>query len=362
MGSNLNHPLALDLLSIAFGLVVGSFLNVVALRSLSGQSIVWPPSHCMRCQKRIPVWDNIPLVSFLLLKGRCRFCRAPISWQYPAVELGTAAAFFVVIRAFGVSWQAAGMLFFVCTLIAVTVTDLREKLIPHDITYPSMLVGLAYSTFYRHDPLGALAGVGASYIIFDFLAHYGLKLYLHLHGAPAAAAEEEGADEVVDQELGLSTAGGESGEPPGPEVEVMGGGDAVLSAVIAAYLGWQRLVAALVVGFVAGTIFGVGLLIMEMHRAGILKDALRPTVTGVLVGFVLLAMPALFIGMSAGLPAGSLPWIGFGLVGAAGGALLGIVSVGTRVSKPFPFGPALAIGGAVAVFWDPISSLAGGGA
>ena len=75
-----------------------------------------------------------------------------------------------------------GMIFFACTLIAITVTDFKEKLIPHEITYPSMLIGIAFSALVRQDLLGAMAGIGASYILFDFLAFYGLKVYLHMHG------------------------------------------------------------------------------------------------------------------------------------------------------------------------------------
>lgn len=256
--------------------------------------------------------------------------------------------------------QTAGMAFFVATLIAVTVTDIREKLIPHDITYPAMIVGIFYSSFVRRDALGAMAGIGASYILFDFLAHYGLKLYTRYHAAEDEPEEPaESADDVIDEELGIAE---ESGPTVEEELEVMGGGDAVLSAVIASYLGWERLVAALMVGFLVGTLMGIVLLIVEMRKANILPEVVRPLLIGTASGFALLGLTTLLFSVLTGFSAQGLPWLQFGLLGAGGGALLGIVSVGTRVSKPFPFGPALAIGGMTAIFWDPVGSLLNGGA
>lgn len=351
-----NHAVALSVAAGLLGLVVGSFLNVLALRSLAEESVFWPPSHCPSCKKNIMPWDNIPVLSYLLLGGRCRFCKCRISWQYPLVEAVTAVAFIVLVNAFGLGWQTLGMAIFVCTLIAVTVTDFREKLIPHDITYPSMLIGIAYSAMVRKDLLGAMAGIGASYIMFDYLAHYGLKLYMHFHADDEAKEGEPDSDDSLDSELGLP------GENAAYEqMEVMGGGDAVLSAVIAAYLGWQRLVAALIVGFMVGTVMGVVFLIIEMKKADLLKEVIRPTAAGIIIGFCLLGLSTFLLGATAG-AVNQVPWLQFGLMGAAGGALLGIISVGTKVSKPFPFGPALAAGAVAAIFWDPVGSLLSGGA
>lgn len=360
MESTASNPLALSLFSGLIGLVVGSFLNVLALRSLSGDSIVWPPSRCPKCEKAIAIWDNIPVISYLLLKGKCRNCAQPISLQYPAVELATAVSFVVLVNSFGLTWQTFGMAVFVATLIAVTVTDLHEKLIPHDITYPSMIFGIGFSSFVRKDVLGAMAGIGASYILFDFLAHYGLKLYNRYHPIDdEEAGVGDGADDVLDAELKIEA---EERDELREEIEVMGGGDAVLSAVIASYLGWQKLLVALLVSFVVGTVMGVFLLVVEMKKADLLKEVWRPALAGMIVGFSLLGLSTFLLSMMTGMGGTGLPWLQFGLMGAAGGVLLGIVSVGTRVSKPFPFGPALAIGGIAAIFWDPIGSLFGGGA
>lgn len=354
------HSLALDLLVVIAGLAVGSFLNVLSLRTLQGESIIWPPSHCPRCDRGLLPQDNIPVLSYIFLRGRCRFCRAPISWQYPAVELATALSFLILLLVFGPTLYAAGMAVLVCTLIAVTVTDIREKLIPHDITYPSMLVGIGFSSFVRGDLGGAMMGIGASYILFDFLAHYGLKLYIHFHTPHGEDQEAENEiDESVDNALGLTDTERAAGEE---EIEVMGGGDAVLSAVIAAYLGWQRLLAALFVGFIVGTAFGIILLIVEMKRANLIREAVRPMGIGAVIGFAALGITSLVTGTALGLPASMLPWLQFGCLGAAAGGLLGLISVGTRVSKPFPFGPALAAGGFAAIFWNPVGSMLNGGA
>lgn len=335
MPIDLNSKLTQDVFVVILGLACGSFLNVLASRTLADESILWPPSHCPACKKSIKWYDNFPIISYLVLKGRCRFCQGKISIQYPLVEFSTACMFLVLFEVFGPTWQTAAMMVFVSTLIAITVTDIREKLIPHDITYPSMLLGIAYSHFIRNDLLGTLAGIGVSYILFDFIAHYGLKYYLHFH-APAVkeVGEADGMEEEEESE----------------GIEVMGGGDAVLSAVIASWLGWQRLILALVVGFLVGTIMGVVYLAREMHKNGLISQSFRPMLYGALGGMIIVtAILGAFHLASGGLSIVT-PWLGSLALGAAAGGLLGFISVGSKVSKPFPFGPALAAGAIVAIF------------
>jgi leader peptidase (prepilin peptidase)/N-methyltransferase len=341
------------------GLVTGSFLNVLALRSLEGSSILWPASHCPNCKHNLSPLDNIPVLSYLFLNGKCRYCKVPISWQYPTVELATAIMFVVFFSIFGATWYCFGLIVFACVLLTVTITDIREKLIPHDITYPAMLLGILFSTVVRNDSLGAMAGIGASYILFDFIAHYGLKFYNAFYAPDEVEDESAIEDPDLDDALQLPRKAASSDLE---EFEVMGGGDAVLSAVISAWLGWQRLIVAVLVGFMVGTIIGLVLLIREMHRAKILHECIKPAATATVLGFVVLALPMVFLGLFTGITLDQLPWLTMGILGAAGGCLLGVVSVGTRVSKPFPFGPALAIGGIVAIFWDPIGTLLKGGA
>ncbi len=335
MPIDLNSQLTQDVLVVILGLACGSFLNVLASRTLANESILWPPSHCPSCDTSIKWYDNFPIISYLILKGKCRSCKSKISIQYPLVEFFTAVIFIILFKTFGPTWQTAAMMAFTSTLIAITITDLREKLIPHDITYPSMLVGIAYSHFIRNDLLGTLAGIGVSYILFDFIAHYGLKYYLHFHKVPPVEAGEA-----------LSEADAEN-----EEIEVMGGGDAVLSAVISAWLGWQKLLVALIIGFVVGTIMGVIYLAHEMRKHGIISQCLRPVLYVASLGIFIVAAILGAFQMAAGGLALSTPWLGSCALGAIAGGMLGFISVGSKVSKPFPFGPALAAGAMAAIFW-----------
>lgn len=388
--------LALEALLFVLGLCVGSFLNVLALRSLAEESVFWPPSKCPKCNHALSPLDNIPLISWLSLGGKCRYCRAPISWQYPVVEFFTACVFvliphfFLTFEAhpflrwhfsvlhdsqngfdmlepqFAVWWYIVGALFFAATLIAVTITDFREKLIPHEITYPAMLVGILFSTAIRHDGLGAMAGIGASYIIFDFIAFYGLKLYVAMHGVEDEPVRRRRLrrrfpprvrrrfNRSLKWRLDLATIDREheQSEP----LEVMGGGDAVLSAVMSAFLGWQLLVMALMIGFIIGTVIGLGLLIREISKAKLLhklgtscliSSAVGATVLGAF-GYLMLRL----LNTSDEAPnlSGAASFAG---LGAMGGLMIGVVRVGTGLSKPYPFGPALAAGGMVAIFFLP---------
>lgn len=387
-------PLPLvDLLAFILGLNVGSFLNVLAIRSLAEESAWWPGSHCRSCQHKLSLFDVVPVLSFLSLKGRCRYCQEKIHWQYPVVELFTAICFVAIERCFltaqipydpqatGGLWSqinsavqlhhdtthflpletriplTIGLTVFTCTLIAVTVTDFREKLIPHEITYPSMIAGIIFSA-WRGDLLGAMAGIGASYMLFDFLAFYGLKLYHRVHGG----------DEKTDQELDLdcedaldeSSRGRDKEEEP---LEVMGGGDAVLSAVMSAYLGWQLLLVSLFLGFIAGTVMGISLLFVEMKKAGLIAACVRRLVIFALSGAGIFSLAAFalisYLNSGHGAAPTLLSCLPLAGLGAVTGGMIGIVTVGTKVSKPFPFGPALALGGLVAMFlvphWIPLS-------
>ncbi|HEY9792658.1 MAG TPA: prepilin peptidase [Candidatus Obscuribacterales bacterium] len=433
--------LTLDLLSFVIGMCVGSFLNVLALRSLAEQSIIFPASHCPRCKHPLGIFDNIPVLSWLLLRGKCRYCSGPIHWQYPVVEAFTGFTFLAIekvffdlqhspfntvwwnqilasfldgnmpaaalnwhvdteaersivvgwiinpaqqllsgwrfLPGFANSWNqqdllllAAGAIFFACVLIAVSVTDFREKLIPHDITYPAMIVGILFSAFVRHDLLGAMAGIGASYILFDFIAFYGLKVYLMSHGGTPEARPRRlrrrfpprtrrRLSRSLRWRLDLATIENSEQEEP---VEVMGGGDAVLSAVMSAFLGWQLLVISLVFGFIIGTAMGLFLLIDEMRKANLLHICAKRAAICAAVGATVLGCFAWFMTRDISSTGGLSMPLGMALVGAVSGLLIGVVSIGTRVSKPYPFGPALAAGGFIAIFllpnWVYLSAIA----
>ncbi|HET7560908.1 MAG TPA: A24 family peptidase [Rhodanobacteraceae bacterium] len=176
------------------GLIVGSFLNVVILRLPARMEWSWkrdarellelepdatpaPPdlarkgSHCPHCKHPLAAWDNIPLLSWLALRGRCRYCRTPISIQYPLVELLCGIASAIVVWKFGASWQAAAALVFTWVLIAAAGIDFRTQLLPDSLTLPLLWLGLLMSLVplfadTRHAVIGAAAGYLALWSVY----------------------------------------------------------------------------------------------------------------------------------------------------------------------------------------------------
>ena len=153
-----------SLAAVAFapGLALGSFLNVVAARVPLRRSIVRPPSSCMSCGHEIRWYDNVPLVSWLLLRGRCRDCSARIPWVYPAIELVTALLVAGCVLAFGVTAEAAVAAFFCAVLVAVSAIDAEHRIIPNRIVLPAAVVVLVANTALTLSPEWALAAAGAS--------------------------------------------------------------------------------------------------------------------------------------------------------------------------------------------------------
>ena len=131
-----------------FGLVVGSFLNVCIARIPLEQSIVTPSSHCPRCKEPIRWFDNIPVISFLLLRGRCRTCGQPITWRYPLVELLNGLLWMWAAFVFGVSGETLLVMALCSSLLVITFIDLDHQIIPDVITLPGMVIGLAAAPFF----------------------------------------------------------------------------------------------------------------------------------------------------------------------------------------------------------------------
>jgi leader peptidase (prepilin peptidase) / N-methyltransferase len=156
------------LAAIAFvpGLALGSFLNVVAARVPLRRSVVHPGSACMSCAAPIAWYDNLPIVSYLFLRGRCRSCGETIPWKYPLVELLTALLVGASVLAFGFSAEAAVASFFCAALVAVSVVDLERRIIPNRIVLPAAAVVLAAQTLLFPSPEWALAAVGAALFLF----------------------------------------------------------------------------------------------------------------------------------------------------------------------------------------------------
>jgi leader peptidase (prepilin peptidase) / N-methyltransferase len=157
---------ALAAVAFAPALALGSFLNVVAARVPLRRSIVRPPSACMSCTQEIRWYDNVPVVSYALLRGRCRSCEARIPFVYPAVELITALLIAGCVFAFGVSFEALIAAFFCSVLVAVSAIDLEHRIIPNRIVLPATVVVLAANTLRDLTPEWTIAALGASGFLF----------------------------------------------------------------------------------------------------------------------------------------------------------------------------------------------------
>ena len=149
-------------LALAPGLAIGSFLNVVAARVPLKRSIVSPPSACMACGEEIAWYDNVPLLSWIVLRGRCRSCGVGIPARYPAVELVTGLLVAGCVWKFGLTPDAAVAAFFCLALVAVSATDLEHRIIPNRVVLPAAVVVLVANTAVHPSPRFAIAALGAS--------------------------------------------------------------------------------------------------------------------------------------------------------------------------------------------------------
>jgi len=152
--------MSLYLYALLLGLVMGSFLNVCIWRLPRHESLIAPVSHCPSCGKPIALYDNIPVVSFLLLKGRCRSCRQPISWRYPMVELANGLGYAILLWRYGLGWSTLVYAALFSALLVISAIDLDHQIIPDRITLPGMAVGLvAAGWVLPHGFVSGLAGL-----------------------------------------------------------------------------------------------------------------------------------------------------------------------------------------------------------
>ncbi len=217
-------------LCAVLGLVVGSFLNVVIARVPKRESVVRPRSHCPRCSTQLADRDNIPVVSWLVLRGRCRTCSEPISVRYPLVELSTGALFAAAAIRFGPSWVLPGFLVFFAVLLAVAVIDLEHFIVPNRIVFPTLAVSVPL--------LVAVAVVTGAW---DDLA-----------GAALGAIAAGGGLLVINL---ISPRG-------------MGMGDVKLALVLGLFLGWLDLAhvaLGLFLGFALGAVVGLALIALRLR-------------------------------------------------------------------------------------------------
>jgi leader peptidase (prepilin peptidase)/N-methyltransferase len=229
-------PHALSLVGLGLiGAVIGSFLNVVIHRlpvMIAGvpddgarYDLALPPSACPSCGHRLRPWENLPLLSYLLLRGRCSACAAPIGWRYPVVEGLAAAAGPLLTLHFGLTEPGLAVTVFVWFAIAITAIDLRHLLIPDLLSLPLLWLGLLISTrSILVPPDAAILGAAAGYLTFLAISQVGTRL---------------------------------SGHP------VMGEGDLKLFAALGAWIGWSHLPQAMLIASLLGSGVGIALVLVQ---------------------------------------------------------------------------------------------------
>ncbi len=206
------------ILVIVTGLALGSFLNVCIYRIPLKKSILFPSSFCPNCDTKIRAWDNVPLLSFILLKGKCRKCKAKISLQYPLVEFITSALIVITYLRYGLGWEFAAKAILCLLLIAIFFIDLKHRIIPDVITLPGVALGLLFSFFAKSPSvLNSLIGILVGGVLFYVSAILGELLF---------------------------------------KKESLGGGDIKLAMMLGAFLGWQKILLVFLLSAVLGTVVG----------------------------------------------------------------------------------------------------------
>ncbi|MDQ7000016.1 MAG: prepilin peptidase [Mariprofundus sp.] len=214
-------------LSAIVGLIVGSFANVCVYRIPRRESVMFPGSHCPACHHAIAVYDNIPLLSWLMLAGKCRHCSVPISWRYPLLELVMSVSWGLLAWHFGAVPELVVALCLFFLLWVLSFIDLETGLLPNVLTYPGIALGLLFSWWlgnWQDALIGAIAGYGIFWLI--------ARLFLRLTGR-----------------------------------EGMGYGDFKLLAMLGAFMGWQALPFIIFASSVVGTFAGV--IILLLARQGL---------------------------------------------------------------------------------------------
>jgi leader peptidase (prepilin peptidase) / N-methyltransferase len=206
------------------GAAIGSFLNVVVYRVPAGLSILWPPSRCPKCLHGLGAGENIPILGWLLLRGKCRHCKTPIAARYPIVELATAIIFVIVYNRFGLSIETIGYSLLMCWLLALSLIDLDTMTLPNPLTQSGLIVGLGFQI-----TIGLLGN--------HSIGEMKENLFQGIFGMVLAIWIYDTIQIVGTWMLGQSA---------------QGGGDAKLMAMIGAWLGWKSV---LLTGFLA-SVFG----------------------------------------------------------------------------------------------------------
>ena len=216
-------------LLFGLGLVVGSFLNVCIYRLPREESIAWPASHCTTCNRTLRWYENVPVLSWAVLRARCRTCGSRISTRYPIVELTTGALFLAGYFAFGLTPLLPVRLLFGCAMVVLFAVDLEHQILPNEITLPGIVMGFLFSLAlppgWRSSLVGLLVGG-----VFPFLV---AEAYLRIRGR-----------------------------------EGMGMGDFKMLAMVGAFLGWPLVWVTLIAACILGVVIGGGALLISRRGMG----------------------------------------------------------------------------------------------
>ena len=215
-------------MAVAFGLLIGSFLNVCIYRLPRDLSIVFPSSRCPYCNNAIRPWDNIPVISYLFLGGRCRNCKAKISLRYPFVETLNAVRYAAVVLRYGIGWSSVVYAVVCSSLVAITFIDLEFQIIPDRITLAGIPIGLVAGFFLLPDPFMRADLLGYKASLIGMVAG-GSLFYL-------AAVLSRGG---------------------------MGGGDIKMMAMVGALMGWKSVLLTTFLGSLTGSLIGVFLMVFR---------------------------------------------------------------------------------------------------
>jgi len=227
------EALILYLIVSLFGLIVGSFLNVCIYRIPRGLSIIIPSSRCPSCNTPIKPWDNIPIVSYILLGGKCRFCQAKISFRYPLVELLNAIMYALILWRFDFGWHTVIYFVFSSSLIVITFIDLDFQIIPDKITLSGIPIGFLVGSFLLPDPFARSSLLGMKESLIGMVTGFGLFYLVALIGSAIF------------------------------KKEALGGGDVKMMAMVGALMGWKTVLLTTFLGSLTGSIVGVLLMVLK---------------------------------------------------------------------------------------------------
>jgi len=228
------------ILAFVFGLVTGSFINVCIHRWPRGRSVVRPRSHCVRCRKMIAWHDNIPVVSYAILRGKCRHCGRHISIRYPLVELLTGLLFFYFVLVMGVTPAALKMCVFSAMLVGLLFCDLEKRILPDQFTIGGTVIGLIFSAFVP-------------------IPDHTAQMILWLFGFPVSGTVQSIAESALGAALPAFVLwGGGWLYLKFRHREGLGFGDVKLVAMAGAFLGLEGALLTLILGSISGSILGYG--------------------------------------------------------------------------------------------------------